>query len=538
MGADADNLQGLVKHGIVAGSNIKAGVRGLKIKETLYSGTHLQVYTEENFPDYYNVEEFNSNVRVALILSHHSFEAFYYSGYDASNNALHFEKLEDVVILPDYVELAKNDDGTLMENGNYLWFYTVKEEDGLTIYDTSLNDNAPIRPEVDYTYGFGDNINIVGKGSFSSGVYNQNMGSYSATIGRSNTAYYAGFALGGFNKAMGTYSVALNQITEATGTASTSKGYLTKATANYAEAGGQETEANHKASFTHGLRTKSGRDSQTVVGEYNKVNDTALFVVGNGSGNLTLSDSYIIEHTNKNKINLKHSNIIEGTSHADSTRLGYDTRITLSNKSAIFAKIKAFDIFGNAIELALTQDCMICTSNESNGLFSATSDTCGIDLRTTGAVEYSVYLSNLKQRYSSNFKIEFDLTSFGGAANNVRMSFSPGLSGEIRHRLMFQDGAWYTNPNGSYASQGSCGFNLRYSGGSNLWTEESPFTMHCIFIYENGVAKLATDKNSTIFTYDIKSTYGDEYNNFVIDPMIIVRIAYFRFSNVVITNLN
>lgn len=230
--------------------------------------------------------------------------------------------------------------------------------------------------------------------------------------------------------------------------------------------------------------------------------------------------------------------VIEGTSHADSTRLGYDVRITLNNKSAIFAKIKAFDVFGNAIELAPTQDCMICTSNASNGLFNATSDTCDIDLRTTGYVEYSVYFSNLKQRYSSNFKIEFDLTSFGGSANNVRMSFSPGISGEIRHRLMFQDGSWYTNPNNSYAHQGSCGFNLRYSDGSNIWTEESPFTMHCIFTYENGVAKLATDKNSTIFEYNIKSTYGDKYNNFVIDPVIIVRTAYFRFSNIVITNLN
>lgn len=238
---------------------------------------------------------------------------------------------------------------------------------------------------------------------------------------------------------------------------------------------------------------------------------------------------------NWNKVS---TGVITGNSHLDATRLGYTVNSVLNNNSAVIAKLEALDIFGNKVELYPTQDCILCTSNAPTGLFNAIGNTCGADLRTTGTTEYIIHLSNLKQRYSSNFKIEFDLTTFGGAASNVRMSLSPGKTGTLTHRLMFQDWTWYTNPNGAYTNHGSSGFNLRHQTGSTLWTEESPFTMHCVFTFENGVAKLTTDKTSTILEYDIKSTYGDEYNNFVVDPTIIVRTAYFGLSNIVITNLD
>jgi hypothetical protein len=199
------------------------------------------------------------------------------------------------------------------ESRNYLWFYNVEERDSIPYFNIDVNKNCPIRPEADFTYGLGDNINIVGRSSFSSGMGNQNMGWYSATMGRFNTAYYAGFALGAYNKALGTYSVALNQMTEATATGATSKGYLTKATANYAEAGGQQTEANHKASFTHGLGTKSGRQHQAVVGEYNEENKTALFVVGNGSGGQIKTITQEYKYLDWQKTNLGYTNIVPGS---------------------------------------------------------------------------------------------------------------------------------------------------------------------------------------------------------------------------------
>jgi hypothetical protein len=246
LGKEEDNLETTSEHSVVSGKDIKAGIRGLKIKETLLlvetSDSHLNVYPIDEevakIEEYYDLNAI-MGARVYLSLNHHSFEAYENAGWDEAHECFHLVRFDGQKTIPSYVELAYEEDGmTPWEHGNYMWFYTREDNGSITTFDVSLNDNAPIRPEADFTYALGDNIQVVGRSSFSSGQGNQNMGWYSATMGRFNTAYYSAFALGAFNNATGTYAVALNQKTEASAVAATSKGYGTKATANYSEAGG------------------------------------------------------------------------------------------------------------------------------------------------------------------------------------------------------------------------------------------------------------------------------------------------------------
>ena len=284
IGKEEDNLETISEHSVISGRNIKAGIRGLKISASTVhhdinnKPDYLVVTTIENPQDFYNDETglVFGETRASLVLNHHSFEQFKVVGI--IGNDIHLLPIVEGSMAPDDFYALHGDNKTR----NYLWLYNVEERYGMRYFNIDINKNCPVRPEADYIYALGDNIKITGRSSFSSGASNQNMGWYSATMGRNNIAYYAAFALGAENEATGTYSVALNQNTKATAVASLSKGYQTEATADYSEAGGLKTKANYMGSFAHGRNTKTGRNCQTVVGEYNKVSNTALFVVGNG----------------------------------------------------------------------------------------------------------------------------------------------------------------------------------------------------------------------------------------------------------------
>lgn len=55
------------------------------------------------------------------------------------------------------------------------------------------------------------------------------------------------------------------------------------------------TIAAHNNSFAHGVEVKTGRDSQAVFGRYNKVDSDALFIIGNGEGNASRKNAFMVK---------------------------------------------------------------------------------------------------------------------------------------------------------------------------------------------------------------------------------------------------
>lgn len=334
-----DNLKALSEHGLISGTDSQIGIRGLKILSTsMDTITQIVSITTETIgtstaEDLYNNEVgyVAGSTRAALVLAHHSFD--FYKVESISRSIITVKPIiEGAENEPSFINLHRDN-----KKRNYLFLYNYNDTDeegntnpGSKAYDFSVNNNCPIRPEVDYIYNLGQLNDSPGGSAIALGFGNINTDWYGVALGRYNKTGYAAFAAGRNNEATGEYSSALNQFTKAKEVASLATGYQTEATAMYSAAHNLQTKANNMASTSFGINTTADREGQLAAGTYNKADTSAMFVVGNSTSNEDRKNAFVVKSNGTAELQdqgaTKNSVVIKQT--LDNTANDLDNKIS------------------------------------------------------------------------------------------------------------------------------------------------------------------------------------------------------------------
>lgn len=184
---------------------------------------------------------------------------------------------------------------------NYV-YKAIINNDNLTFEEIELELNTIIKCSLNNTYFFYNNINqdiLAHNKSYIHPYFP--LTSENSII--SHTEGISTCASGGNSHAEGTR-------TTASGAGSHTEGGFTTASGDYSHAEGIHTVASGDYSHASGYYTYADQEKQFVCGCYNTTNNTnSLFVVGNGNGDDSRSDAFVVKEAGD--IYIKNKNIFD-----------------------------------------------------------------------------------------------------------------------------------------------------------------------------------------------------------------------------------